>query len=345
MMRALVSLAFLLLSCCAADPVATQSHVPAPDAYVIQGAATEEHLWVLMTGGAVLEFDRASSSRRTVVENGVYDIQRSNGRLLAMRQVTQNSNSFQLLDLTAGEALLAEFSLASAPLLLDTRTGLSLLSQETLLRFQDGEWQRQDLKARLRGWPGINARSGDGRFIYVGHNHGEWGGGLQGIEIATGRVFEVSRIDGNELCDGPLNPACDPVTAVIPDGRHPDCVLAAIGLAHMLSEGRILRICGDKVAVVYSAKIPRKSLFEKDFGETWPFFNLVEMRNGWAAISYGRLFRSSGGTVTESEVPEFAPWHGLNLAVASPEFLVLSTSLNARHSLSGDTPLLIPVAD
>jgi hypothetical protein len=49
------------------------------------------------------------------------------------------------------------------------------------------------------------------------------------------------------LCAGPLNGGCDPVTGVVPDPDHPQCVLASIGLSHMLMQGRIIRACPGRV--------------------------------------------------------------------------------------------------
>lgn len=334
-MDSLKPLAFLLLCWCAVHPATAQDGVVAPDEYVIQAAATKEYLWVQMTGGAVLEFDRASGSSRTVARSGVYDIQRINGRILAMRQVSPTSHNFQLLDLAAGEFLLAEFPLSSAPLLVDAGGKPTLLSQETLLGFRDGEWERQDLEAPLRGWPGINVRSGDGRFIYVGHNHGEWGGGLQGIEVATGRVFEVKGLAKN----------LDPVTGVIRDASRPDCIIASVGLMHMLARGKILRVCGEQATVIFEEAVPPPSDPNvMALPHKWPFFDLVETSDGWAAISFGQVFRGGqDGSVRQQEIPDLTPWHGLTLATAGPDLIVLNTMLNARHSLSGATPLLVPV--
>ena len=335
-MRALSSLTFLFLCCCTAQSTAPQSLLVESDAYVIQGAATKDHLWVLTSDNIVLEYDRPSGDRRIIAEDGVYDIQHSNGRLLAMRKPAQAPESFQLMDLTASAALLAEFSLPSAPLLLNTGGETAVLSQETLLRFQDGEWHPIDLATPLRGWPGTNVLAGDGTIAYIGYNFGEWGGGLQGIEVATGRVFEVKGL-ARDL---------DPVTGIARDPSRPDCVIASVGLMHMIARGKILRVCGEEATVIFEEAVPPPTdPAVIALPHKWPFFDAVADDNYWSAVSFGILVSGNERVTIKAEIPDLAPWHGLDLAVVGTKLIVLSTEINRRHSLSGSTPLLVPVKD
>jgi hypothetical protein len=88
---------------------------------------------------------------------------------------------------------------------------------------------------------------------YAGMNSGEWGGALYRIVLSSGHVTALRRVDGPELCDGPLNPACDPITALIPDPDASACVLAGVGLRHFSEHGRLLRVCGAAVSVLHVA--------------------------------------------------------------------------------------------
>ncbi len=90
----------------------------------------------------------------------------------------------------------------------------------------------------------------DDGTAYAGTNDGEWGGALFRILPSSGEVTPIRRVDGPELCAGPLNPRCDPVTTLIPDPDAPSCVLAGIGLRHFVDSGRLLRVCGTAVTVV-----------------------------------------------------------------------------------------------
>src|SRR5229473_2868079 len=148
-------------------------------------------------------------------------------------------------------------------------------------------WRQIKLKGKLRGGFQETADSPpSGDSVYVGFNTGEWGGGLQRVDLRTGVISDVERRDTKELCAGPLNSACDPVTGVIPDPQNKDCILAAVGLVHMLSHGRILRVCGKDVSLVFE-----KSFKVDGFKGEWEmieaFFGLVPAVDGgfWAITS------------------------------------------------------------
>ena len=53
-------------------------------------------------------------------------------------------------------------------------------------------------------------------------NAGEWGGGLQRIDVATGATSSVERRDSAELCAGPLNSDCDPNSNIAFTNRDSD---------------------------------------------------------------------------------------------------------------------------
>jgi len=97
----------------------------------------------------------------------------------------------------------------------------------------------------------------EGNSIYVGFDVGEWGGGLQQVDLNAGVVTNIERRDTKNPCDGPLNRECDPVTGVIPDPQNRECVLASVGLVHLgISNGRILRVCGSQVTLVSEILLP-----------------------------------------------------------------------------------------
>lgn len=97
-------------------------------------------------------------------------------------------------------------------------------------------------------------------IAYLGENNGEFGGSLRRIDLATGVVEELSRLDGSDpdrLCGGVFNPACDPVTAIIADPDDPRCVLAGVGLHHMwVREGKLLRVCDRRIEIAPAATVP-----------------------------------------------------------------------------------------
>src|SRR6185295_4620401 len=158
---------------------------------------------------------------------------------------------------------LGEFQLSAedAPLaLLENAGAPAVLSQKAVHYLaSDNRWRVIELNGKLRSGVQVSAASPEeGGTIYLGFDIGEWGGGLQQIDLKTGVVNEIERRDTKNLCGGPLNRECDPVTGLIPDRGNKSCVLASIGLVHMFSSnGRILRICGAQVTLL--TEIPIKA--------------------------------------------------------------------------------------
>jgi len=193
-----------------------------------------------------------------------------------------------------------------------------------------------------------NDRFANGNSIYVGFNTGEWGGGLQQVDLRTGIVTNVERRDTKELCAGPLNSACDPVTGVIPDPQNRECILAAVGLVHMLSHGRILRVCGKKVSLVFEKPITIDDGLFKDAKMSEAFFGLVPSADGgfWGLTSDALSHFGADGTKKEEySLPKLALVSGIYLSRELPRVIVVRTDANWAVSLSGYTPLVIPLEE
>ncbi len=175
--------------------------------------------------------------------------------------------------------------------------------------------------------------------LYVGENSGEFGGGLVRISPATGASVRVDRRDTRDLCAGPLNSQCDPVTAVIADPTDRRCVVASIGLRHMLEHGRVLRVCGAEVSVI--AELPCAGWKQGQLPCTLGVFGLASDNGGFWASSGPRLLHFRGLTMDgERPVPPLHRVGAFSASTAVPGLLVLSTTLNARASLSGPTILI-----
>ena len=180
-----------------------------------------------------------------------------------------------------------------------------------------------------------------GDLVYIGHNRGEWGGGLQVLDLATGIVSDIDRRDGPGLCDGPLNGDCDPVTGLIPATDEPGCVVASIGLIHMMAHGRILKVCGREVSTLFE-----KTLKEEGSGRplemTEPFYGLAAAKpRGFWAVAPGVLYRFEGKAPTSLSLPNPTQLGGIWVNRDQPGLLILYTEVNRAVSLSGITPLLI----
>ncbi|MGH7330901.1 MAG: hypothetical protein ACREJX_21330, partial [Polyangiaceae bacterium] len=108
-----------------------------------------------------------------------------------------------------------------------------------------------------------------GDLAFAGANGGEFGDSLARIELRTGHVEELQRVDGT-LCGGDYNPGCDPITAVVVDPSHAGCVLAGVGFLHMGEEGKLLRICDRDLTVAWTARA------DTAVGAAWVFDALLD---------------------------------------------------------------------
>jgi hypothetical protein len=169
-----------------------------------------------------------------------------------------------------------------------------------------------------------------GASIYVGYDAGEWGGGLRRVDTTSGRVVNVEKNESGDLCGGPLNAKCDPVNAIASEPWSKGCVVAAIGLLHFGAKGRLTEICGDQV----------KALFEPQRSEA--FFGLVQTGDSLLASSPRGLYRVTQKGIRHQPLPAFRKIDGLSVSFQLPGVVLIRTGINARASVSGAVPMLIP---
>lgn len=80
--------------------------------------------------------------------------------------------------------------------------------------------------------------SPDGKYLYVGSDRGEWGGDVEKIEVASGRVT--------------LHKMTAPVTSILTDPTAEDCIILSTGLSHLnLRRGEIGRLCGSTYTTLF----------------------------------------------------------------------------------------------
>jgi hypothetical protein len=114
----------------------------------------------------------------------------------------------------------------------------------------------------------------------------------------------------------------------------------------MLEHGRILRVCRQDVNPVFE-----KSYNVENFkGEKWEmteaFFGLVPAVDGgfWGITSQALYFFAADGTKKqEYALPKLKPVSGIYLSRELPGVIVVRTDANWAVSVSGYTPLLIPL--
>ncbi len=282
------------------------------------------------------------------IDTGVLDIKRIGTDLWVLRQSESSKQEYMLSVVKNGSLEdLGHFASSDEdePITVINSGGTpAVLSEKSIHVFsQGGSWSSTRLKGQLRMGAQIAvATTSLGSSAYIGINRGEWGGGLQRIDLRTGEVASVERRDTKDMCGGPLNSDCDPVTGVIPDPQNEGCVLAAIGLVHFLSHGRILRVCGEQVSVIFE-----NSETSEDNGRnlkvTEAFYGLASADKGFCAITPGSLYRfgADGNKQGRYPLPKLEPVSGVYMNRDLPGLIVVRTDVNWAVSLSGYTPLIV----
>ncbi len=206
-----------------------------------------------------------------------------------------------------------------------------------------------------------NARGGDatmlqhGGYLYVGLNAGEWGGGLRRFALTGGKADLLDYSAGAELCEGLLNAACGPVTGLAVDPARPECVLATTGLVHFMASGWIARICGDTAGLAYAKPytIDTQWTFDPEAASTGgsvAFFAMASGGDGAWAVGQDGLYHFAQSA--PSVLPHFTPFaqkpgRGYRIPDggvdwSNPSFILIMTDKNRRHSLSGNSLILVP---
>jgi len=183
------------------------------------------------------------------------------------------------------------------------------------------------------GGPGgvVSAAHATRDAVFIGVNRGEWGGGLYRIDRGTGQVAQVSKA-GSE-----------PVNAIVDDPWKPGCLVVAVGLMHFMPDGRLLEVCGDAVETLYTAKVPIERAASGTFLADEAFFGLVVDQGGVLAVADSGLYRIDASRhASVVALPAFHDVDGVRVNFDLPGQVLVLTSANQRHSISGMTPMLVP---
>jgi hypothetical protein len=213
---------------------------------------------------------------------------------------------------------------------------------DKVVEFGGRTFRFSDAEAPPRGYP-VLLRSGDA--LYVGLNAGEWGGGLRRIDLRTesGEIVEAG--ETRRSCGGVLNFRCAPVTGLAPDPARPGCLLAAVGLVHMmLASGEVVRVCGNVAERLYRKPYTLDPQWrDEDITEitsTVPFFAMAGGEGAAWAVGADGLYRF--GTDPAPELHRFPAVRAGGVDWSHPEVVLVPTTMNQRHSVSGGSLLLVP---
>jgi hypothetical protein len=187
------------------------------------GVAFDGRLWlrglqgsVKGSSGGLVSLSLSDDSRNVRFEQGVLDIERLDSDLWIIRCAKPHASEVVLSVWKKGRFEdRATFSLSrkEQPLrLVNSTSGPAVLSTRAIRIFSTGKhaWHVTRLIGVLRGgFQYTTALPLSRAAAYIGFNSGEWGGGLQRIDLQTGLITNVERRDTKELCAGPLNSDCD----------------------------------------------------------------------------------------------------------------------------------------
>ncbi len=225
------------------------------------------------------------------------------------------------------------------------QTGAALLTDKRLIEMADGEERSTYLSESITP-PYVTATilvSSDS--VWLGLNNGEWGGGLRRISRTDGQVETIERNRSGELCGGPLNTDCDSVNGLALSPWKPNCVIAAVGMVHMMSHGRIVEVCGETVQRLYfkpfDPQPPRNTFDDGEPSSTIAFFGLAGLPDGLIATGLDGIYRFDEAAAPHFRpLPEFQNIEGYRVSFEIPDVVLVLTQVNARASMSGSVPIM-----
>ncbi|MGJ4892551.1 hypothetical protein ACQR1Y_30445 [Bradyrhizobium sp. HKCCYLRH3099] len=360
---------------------ATEPPRAEPDARIQRAVFADERLWLLSSGGRLssiaeggqrtdvatpdrvmtlfVQDGRAAivtcpwASYAPLVPNGRWTVRRwsdndwevvaeivSRGDALVAAASNIVLTDSRMIDFTDGQqsdtALTLPFSAISQPLFdpskpLDEQQAQAAFPFPLTYLYQLGSGRAKPLKH----WP-AEAVLVTPKYVFVGYNAGEFGGGLQRIDRATGVVSDVGRLDS-------------PVNGIATVPWKPDCVAAAIGLIHMFASGQLVEVCHDQVRLLYERQIPEQIVRDTNgrIGSipqhTTAFFGLQRQGEDLLAVGHDGLYRiGPGDRAHPIPLPEFKKVGGAGVSFDIANVVLVLTTVNEHHSLSGSTPILVP---
>ncbi|EJL21978.1 hypothetical protein PMI01_05089 [Caulobacter sp. AP07] len=221
--------------------------------------------------------------------------------------------------------------------------GVSLLTNRRMITLSNAAPRSVGLSDRIN--PGVTSsllRVGD--QVFVGANLGEFGGGLQRIDQRTGKVSDLQRNDAVDPCEAVLDKQCDPVNGVTPAPWDSNCVIAAVGLVHMFTSGRLVEVCGDRIEPFYAKPIPQfgDKMGKEPFNHI-AFFGANRAGDTLWVVGINGLYQFRDRKLANfAPLPAFRRVGGVRVSFDLPGVVLVKTDINQSVSLSGSVPMLVP---
>lgn len=339
----------MALSRFGALPAADAEEALAP--MVVRAIFADGRLWLLHADGLLASMRQEAGEPKPLYGSGtVADMCRLGGRLIVVTH-DDSSGRWLIRSRTAsawGGAL--EVPTGGDSLITFNCHGerMTLVTDRRLIEVAGREMQSTPLSERFgsakTGPPATSTSHVDDDAVWIGFNVGEWGGGLVRIGRGTGRVEWVERNRSGELCGGPLNRDCDPVNGIVASPWRPSCVVAAIGLVHMMSHGRIVQVCGTDVQRLYFKPLdPQPPNLTFDEGEppsTVAFYGLDGRGDTLWSVGIDGLYRLSRNRIEFRPLPQFQTRGAYLISFDIPGVTLVMTGSNQRTAMSGSIPIM-----
>ena len=310
----------------------------------------EGRLWLRGSGVASIDLEQETST--VSFESDVIDMAMIGNDLWVLHGRAGQPDQAMLSVLTSGKFVLRarlDVREGEEPLaLFDVDATPAVLTRKAILRLEhaDKQIRRTILRGALREGYLTAYSPPESNVLFVGYNAGEWGGGLQRIDLATGTISVVESRALLETGESVLHKDLHPVTGLIHDQQNENCVLASIGLVHLsLSVGRIIRVCEDDVSVVFTRQTEVERFNQVKIKIDEAFFGLEaeQSTNGYWSASWRAIYNVRGDGATEYKMPRCNPLAGVYLSREIPGAIVVATDANWAYSTSGYTPLIVPL--
>jgi len=348
--RAIIAAAFVAASvqACSNSISTSEDAEQAAMQPVVRAVFAHDRLWLLRFDGSLVSLDpRGAKPKAVASTRKIVDICKSDKRLTAVMDDSRGAWTLQQYSPdgwivgaklpTSGDILVA----------VDCGDGgdITLVTNRHLLEVRGGTVRALRLKQKIQP-PLVNGTAlATEDAVWVGFNIGEWGGGLRRIDRSDGQVATIERNRSGELCSGPLNTSCDPVNGVAVSPWKPSCVVAAVGLVHMIAHGRIVEVCGKEVRRLYYKPLdpqpPHDALDDGEPSSTVAFFGLAHGDDALWAIGIDGIYRFGGPQSPEFRpLPKFQDKGGYRISFDIPGIALVMTDVNQQASLSGAVPIM-----
>ena len=344
----LVGAGLLLLD--VVPPVSAEPVRPGQEAFIKRAVFADGRLWLLSDAGVLSSLAEGEAVRRAeTVPRPIDDLCVQAGDPIAIGARADGSPDWALRRWTHGDWILEATGHRAEPIVaLDcSAERISQLTSRHLRDLMPGGQEAVALSDALR--PAVVATvHGTAESLFVGLDAGEWGGGLSRIDRRSGAVAPIERAKAGAPCNGPLDSACDPVNGIAVEPWQPDCLAIAVGLVHFIPSGRIVQLCDDDVRQIFAKPYvpdPHRRLgggASPALG-TVAFFGLARDGGDLMAVGIDGLYRiRRDGRARITPLPAFTAIDGVEVSFAVPHFVLVSSVINQRRSLSGSVPMLVP---